>query len=82
MDYDQILNILPNKSLNNTHQLSHMASQANKDMLCYHQAIKVTDSAQFCEAISKEVNSFKKEKIFDLSPLRDKPPDRSLIPFA
>ena len=43
--------------------------------------MKAEDSAQFREAILKEINSFKKEQIFELNPL-NKLSDRSLILFV
>ena len=47
--------------LNQIYPLSLMAFQVNEDVLYYHQAIKAEDSTQFREAMSKEIDSFKKE---------------------
>ena len=44
--------------------------------------MKADDSIQFKEAMSKEIGSFKKEKTFTLISLKDKPSNRSLIPFV
>ena len=79
MDYDEISKTHPYETFNQMYPLSLMASQANEDVLYYHQAIKAEDSAQFREAMLKEINSFKKEQIFELIPLKNKSLDRLLI---
>ena len=46
-----------------------MVSKANKDVLYYHQAMKANDADDFWKVISKEIESFKEEEIFELVPL-------------
>ena len=53
--------------------LSFLASHTKKDVLYYHQAMKADDSIQFKEVILKEIDSFKKDKIFTLILSKDKP---------
>ena len=67
--------------MNDIHPLSFMASEANQDILYYHQVIKAEDSNQFREAMSKEIDSFKEKEIFEVIPLKDKLIEKNLIPF-
>ena len=54
MKHNEITNILPDKILNEHHPLTLLASQANEDVLCYHQAMKADDYVQFKEAMDKK----------------------------
>ena len=81
-DYENILNILPDGTNNKFHPLMFIASQANTDVLYYHQAMKADDAKFFKNAMEVEIKSFKEEKIFKLILKTDKPDDKSLIPFV
>ena len=59
-----------------------MASKTNNDVLHYHQAMNAEDADSFREAMEKEFDSFKQEKMFKLLLLRDKLKYKSLIPFT
>ena len=41
--------------------MSFIVSEANQDVLYYYQAMKAKDSDQFCQAMSKEIGSFKEK---------------------
>ena len=59
-----------------------MASEANQDVLYYHQAMKAEDSDQFNEEMNKEIGSFKEKEIFEVISLKDKLIEKNLIPFV
>ena len=82
MQHDHIINELPDNTNNNIHPLTYMASQANTDVLYYHQAMKADDANFFKEAMDVEIKSFNDENIFTLMPISNKPNDKSLIPFV
>ena len=69
----EITNLSPDKTLNKCNQFTLLASQSNENVLCYHQSMKADDSIQFKEAMCKEIENFKKEKIFEVIPVKDKP---------
>ena len=81
MEYHKVINILPDETYNNIHLLSYVASQANNDVLYYHQAMQSKDADSFREAMATEIASFKEENIFEIIPIKNKPADKNLILF-
>ena len=81
MAHYETINLLPENTLNHMHPLSMMASKANNDVLCYHQAMKAEDADDFKETMGKEIQSFKDEETYELIHVKRKPSHESLIPF-
>ena len=82
MECNEATNLFSDKTANYMHPLSYLASQANEDVLCYHQEMKAEDSLSFREAKNSEIQSFKKEGVLELTPINNKTQDRTLTPFV
>ena len=81
IDHCNTINVLSDNFFNDIRPLSYVASQANDDVLYYHQAMQSEDSDDFRKAMAKETSSFKQEKAFEIMPIGSKPKEKSLIPF-